>query len=336
MIGGGLEDIEIAALPFRREVAALAAAGVHTAGRFRRLEGRKRAQDVAAQRCLPVGLGKIERIGFQRLVGRRLDCFFFRRLVAELLARFVIVADQFQTRGFCLLRLIAQHDETARQVIKQRVEMVVEQRQPVFHADGLAAGADAFIQRIITRRAECCDVPRAEAADGLGVERRLAGGQQQYRVDRRFFRKLCFGVEAADGVQRRAEEVQAQRLVLPRWPKVHDAAAQGEVARLAHRAGAHIAVAGEKGDQRLAVHLAAILRGKAGGGDGGPGRHALERRIDGGDDDTGTLRIVGRPSCQMGKRREPAAFDVRLGRGAVVRQAVPGRERQHRHRRREE
>ncbi len=47
--------------------------------------------------------------------------------------------------------------------------------------------------------------------------------------------------------------------VLARRPQIDNAAAQGEIAGLAHRAGADIAIAGQECDQRLAVHLGAIL-----------------------------------------------------------------------------
>ena len=218
MIGGGLEDIEIAALApllaFGREVAALAAAGIHAAGRFRRLERRKIAHDVFAQRRLPVGIAEIQRLRLQRLVGRPLDGIFVVLGMAELFAGLVIIPDQFQPRRLGFFRLMAQQHQTARQIIEQRVEMVVEQRQPMLHALGLAPGADAFIKRIVARRAEGRDIAGAKAADRRRIERRFAGGQQRNVRHRRLFGKLGFGVEAADGVQGRAEEVQPQRLFL--------------------------------------------------------------------------------------------------------------------------
>ena len=63
VIGSSLEDIQVAAGPFRREVAAQLAAGIHAARALGRLEGRQFAHDVLAQRCFPVGIGQIQRIG---------------------------------------------------------------------------------------------------------------------------------------------------------------------------------------------------------------------------------------------------------------------------------
>ena len=43
-------------------------------------------------------------------------------------------------------------------------------------------------------------------------------------------------------------------------PQIDDAAAQREIARLAHRAGARIAVGGEERDQRVVIDILADLR----------------------------------------------------------------------------
>ena len=56
-----------------------------------------------------------------------------------------------------------------------------------------------------------------------------------------------------------------------------------------------------------------------------PGRHALQHCVDRGNHDR-RLACAAR-QCRQG--RQPAAFDIRLGRHAVVWKAVPGRKRQH-------
>src|SRR5690348_12070287 len=99
---------------------------------------------------------------------------------------------------------------------------------------------------------ELGDIAGAETADRRLVDRRLAGGKQIDLLDP-VRRELCFRVEAADGVERRAEEIEPQRLRDSRRPEIDDTAAERKVARLAHRAGTDITVAGEKGNECVAI-----------------------------------------------------------------------------------
>ena len=81
--------------------------------------------------------------------------------------------------------------------------------------------------------------------------------------------KLQFRVEAADRPPESiAEKVQPQRLIAARRPQIDDAAAQRELAGLAHRAGAaNSALPDEESGQRLAVDLRAGLAKKLALGD---------------------------------------------------------------------
>ena len=152
MIRRGLEDIEIAAGAFGREIAALPPAGIHAGLAFGRLERREIAHQMPGERRLPFAIAQIQRVRLQRLIRRRLDLVLAVR-VAELAAGVVTFAHQFQPRRLGLLDLMPQHHQAARQIVEQRVEAVIEKRQPMLHALRLAAGADAFIKRIVARRA---------------------------------------------------------------------------------------------------------------------------------------------------------------------------------------
>ncbi len=267
------------------------------------------------QRGVPLRIGQIERRGFERLVRRGARILLGIMLaVEELAAGLVVIRDQLQTRDFGFLHLMREEDQRARRVAEQRFEMVVEKRQPVLHALMLAPGADALIEHIVARRgAEGADVTGAETADGFRVQWSLRGGEKLDLGDL-IGGELRLGIEFADRIERRAEEVEPQRFVHTRRPQVDNAAAQREIARLAHSRGLRVSVAHEERDQRLMLHRVADLRGEARLRDGRTRRHALERRVHRGDDDGGTVLAA----CEGGERGEPFALDIRLGRNTVV------------------
>ena len=80
-----------------------------------------------------------------------------------------------------LARQMVEHERRVGQIVEQRVEPLVEERQPVLHAGKAPAFADRRIERIVARRrAERLDVAAAEAADRLWRQRHLA-----HRLQRR-------------------------------------------------------------------------------------------------------------------------------------------------------
>ena len=257
----------LAAARSRREVAARPSAGIDAGLGFGRLEWRQVAHQVFAQRRLPFGIGEVQRLRLQRFIRRRLDGLLIRRRVAELLACFVVIRNQFQPRRLGFLRLMPQQHQAPRQIIEQRVEAFVEQRQPMFHARRLAARADGFIKRIVACRAEGGDIAGAEAADRRRAERRFAGGQQldaAHTVSSdncvsASKRRIASSVSPKKSSRRDGLRLARRETAL----QIDDAAAQTELAGLAYCAGAHIAVAGQEGDQRLAVHLRADLGGRS-------------------------------------------------------------------------
>lgn len=183
-----------------------------------------------------------------------------------------------------------------------------------------------FIERVIARRAEGGDIAAAKTADAFAIERRFAGGQKLH-----LFHcpcgKLGFGIEAADGVQLFAKEIQPQGQISAGWPQIDNAAAQRKISRLAHRAAARIAILGQKGDELFAVHTLAAAGEEAGAGDSVFWRHALESCIHRGDDDGGfAIFFPPGKGCQCG---EAAAFNIRFRGQPVVGQTIPTGEGQH-------
>jgi hypothetical protein len=211
--------------------------------------------------------------------------------------------------------------------------MIVKKRQPVVHARMMAGLADRFVQRIVGRRAELRHVAGAETADGLLVQRHFAC-RQQFDVGNLVGGKLRLGIETAHRIESGAEEIEAIRFIGARWPQIDDAAAEREIAGLAHRAGAHIAVAGEKPHQPVVVHIVSDPGVKLRLEDSLARRHLLQHGVD--VRHHNRRPIVGLAPCECRQCCQACRFDVRLRRHPIVGQAIPGGKIQHRDVRREE
>ena len=204
--------------------------------------------------------------------------------------------------------------------------MAVEQRQPVLDTGIAAASGHRLVKRVVAlARAEQLHIALAELLHRPLARRQLADGQQRNLLARGLG-ALRDGIELPDGFERVAEEVEAGRARMARREQVDDAAAHRIFAGLHHGAGAVEAGRLKPGDNLL--HLQPGAGGDANGGflDGGQRRHALQRRVDGGEHNDRGLAALG-----MGKLRkgcDAAGFDVAIGRNAVVGHAVPGREAQ--------
>ena len=100
----------------------------------------------------------------------------------------------------------------ARQVVEQRVEVVVEERQPVLHAGIAPALADRLVEPVVAgRRAEGRHIGLPEAPDALGGELDLAH-RHEIEGAQRADRALGLRIEGADRFERVAEEVEADRV----------------------------------------------------------------------------------------------------------------------------
>ncbi len=161
----------------------------------------------------------------------------------------------------------------------------------------------------------------AEARDGWGVEGELGDGVED-EAGELVGGALGGGVEASDVLDLVAEQVEADGLALAGRIDVDDAAADGELARLADGLGAVVAAADEEFGQQLGVERAALLDVEAGVAEGAPRRDALEDGVGGGENDAGFRGGLD----QSGEGGGAFGDEGGVGRDAVVGQAVPGRE----------
>jgi hypothetical protein len=318
VVGGGFEQVDAVALALGREAAPLARAHVDDGLAFHLLERGEPAAGTGGQPRRPLVGGQIELVRRQRVI---VD------LPLGAGASVVGVGDDRQP---LVARLAAQVIHRDQRVLRQEVEegrhLRIEERQPVLHPGAAAALGDGGVERVVARRAEGLQIAGAEAADGVGVEQRLAH-RQQADVLQLPGGALAFRIEGADRFQGVAEQVQADRLLRIGREDVDHAAADGELAVFGHRRGALVAVDGEIGLEVGDLDGVAGAGRIAGALDRAHRRHALHRGRHRGHQQHRRLRVDARG--QTGQRRHPLGGDPRRRPDAVVRQAVPGREGHH-------
>ena len=142
-----------------------------------------------------------------------------------------------------LARIVRQRiegDDRAREIVEQRIEPLMEQRQPMLHALVLLPRRDGLVERVVALHGpEQLHIALAKAAAHLRRQRHLAHGQKVDRLDAGFG-ALGFRIEGADGFERVAEEVEPDRLP-SRREEIENTAAHRILAGIGHRAGSHIA-----------------------------------------------------------------------------------------------
>ncbi len=283
-----------------------------------------------------VGLRGGKRFGIEkhalrrhRLVGRSAEPVLLQRLAA----RRVMLGDLLEaTVGGFFAAMIEAHRHV-RQVVEQRCQLIVEQRQPMLLSRVAVTGADRLIQRIIARiAAEQLDVAATEQLLGVGAEGDLAD-RHQGELLHRLGGALRRHVEGFDRLQRVAEEVEPHGARAPGRIKVENAAAHGVLALLHDGSRARVAHEGEA--LRQARHVDALARRHRldGALDEARRGDALHDRVDGRQHDG---RVLARRQRQLGQRRHAACDDVGARADAVVRHRVPGGKRDDAHVGREE
>ena len=321
MGGQGAEEADAFLLAFGGEIAPEAAARIQNAGAGGLRIGGKLDQAMGGGGGLPCGIVEIEkarRAGFVDGIeppARR------HRLAAGI----VLIGDAFPAGQPGRADLVIQHHGGIGQIVEERFKPFVEEVQPMFHALMLASGADRLVERVI--RSPCPEfqpVVLAEAGDGGVVQDHLGHGGE---IDggELFGGALAFGIEAARAVEDIAEEIQPDGRAAAGRPDVDDAAAQGIVARFRHGGDGGKAHAGQEGAQVAFVDAVAHA-----GREGRAAQHlargeALGGGIEGGEQDEGALDAFG----QGGQRGHPPRRKVGVGRDAIIGQAIPGGQIQH-------
>ncbi len=122
--------------------------------------------------------------------------------------RGVEIGNGFQPIRAHLLGLVVERHRRAGQVIENRLQAFVIERQPMLHAGAAPSGADRFIKRVVLHRsAEFLAVARTEPFDHALIEQHLVGGAQFDRLQRPGA-ALAERVEAADVLDHIAEEIE--------------------------------------------------------------------------------------------------------------------------------
>ena len=268
----GVEHVGVLLGALGREVAAGPGADVDHALRLRHRERRQPRQRRSFKPRLPLLLRQIEPVRRQRLVDRA------AAVADNFLPRLVVVRDLREPLARRLFVQRLQDHRRAGQIVEQRVHPVVKQRQPMLHAGMAAAFAHRLVQHVVALGgAERRDIAGAEFADRLGGELEF---RHRHEIEPAHVHHgaLRLRIEAADRLQRVAEEIEPHRQVHARREQIEDAAAHRVVARLAHGRGADEAV------ELQPLHHARHAERVAGGGgqrllaDQVIGRHAAAAR----------------------------------------------------------
>ncbi len=170
MLGDGFVDIA-ALRALGREIAGAVDTEIENIGALRLVEG---GRDVDRQRRnfgAPLLGGEIELIGRQRAIAAR-------RGAGRLDTIGMIVTDRLEA---CFRRTsdtaVAQPERALGEMLGERDEALLEQRQPMLHAGEAATVADRLIEWIARRgSAEHLTIAAAEALDALFVQQRLGRG----------------------------------------------------------------------------------------------------------------------------------------------------------------
>src|SRR2546427_4895170 len=159
----------------------------------------------------------------------------------------------------------------------------------MLHAGMAAALAYRGIDEIVRgRRAKGFDIAEAETADGLAGELEF-GNRNEIETSQLVGRALGLRIEAADGLECVAEEVESNRLGHAGCVEVDDAATHRIVAWLAHGGGARKTIEFEPaGDALHGKHVTGRSRERQ-RRDPCLGRYPLERGVDGGEQDGGPV-----------------------------------------------
>ena len=182
----------------------------------------------------------------------------------------------------------------------------------------------SFFQNNGYIRTDTVREPGEFAVRGGIVDLYPAGAAEPLRLD--FFGEVLESIRSFDPLTQRSTGKVDQAALRPvSEVLLDDAAAHGELARLAHRIGADIPVVAKEALQPVEPDPPARAQGQDAAVEEVPRRHALDQRVDRGQHDQRRVAATGR---QPGQGVDAAADDLAIGRHPVVRQTVPGRKGQ--------
>src|SRR5712671_5614520 len=192
---------------------------------FRYGKWRQPRQSRGIEPSAPFGGREIETVGRQRSV-RRTKSTLRRRLRT----RVMIVFDLFQPFTLDVIDLGFANDGGPRNVVENGLHAIVQQGQPMLHADMSPAFTDRVIEQVIgRRRTEGRNIAEPKALDRLSRELKLSY-RNKVQSAQMIRGALSFRIETPDRFERIPKKIQAHRLRHSGCIKIYDAAAHRIVA----------------------------------------------------------------------------------------------------------
>ena len=323
MRGQSTEKADVFLLPLGREIAPDAPACVHHAGAGGLCQCPKLHHATARNSGLPRGIVQIQTLRRRGFIDR----IHLGPVQHRQPARLVLIDNRVPARQPRRCDLIVQRDRGIGQVIKQRLKMIVEKRQPVFRALMLAPCADRLVQRIVgARRAKLQPVVLAKPRHRRLVQYHF-GDRGQFDQVQLFGGALRRRIKPARAVQHIAEQVQPHRPQIAGRVNVDDTAAHGVIAGFRHRGRLHEPHAHQKPAQRRIVNPVTDPRGKSSLAQDRPRGQLLRGGVQRGQQH----ERLGHPMRKCRQRRHPLRRNIGIGRHPVIGQTIPSGELDHRH-----
>ena len=174
----------------------------------------------------------------------------------------------------------------------------------MLHADIAPAGADRFVERIVVGDgAELLAIARCGSAGSPRSSSSTSLTGRSTTLVERAGRALGQRIEAADALDLSPKKSSRSGAARARREEIDDAAADRELARLAHRVGAAIAVALEERDQPVERQPPARPQAQHAVGEELARRHALDRGVDRGQHERAPCRAAAASRVSVSMRR---------------------------------
>ena len=299
------EKADLLLLPLRREVPPDPASGVDHPRPQGLRQHAQLMQRPPQHRRLPAGFVEVELVWRYRLVDR--PELRLRRQRRR--PRLVLVGERRPARRPRRGRLVVQQHGRPRKIVEDRLQPLMEERQPVLVALVLPPRAHRLVERVVPPcGAEHRPVAGAEPLDRRRVEDHL-GDRRQLQPLHLLGRSLRLGVEPPRALQHVAEKIEPNRRPGARREDVDQPAADRELAGLGHRRRLL-----ESHPRQVAAKLGHVdpcpdLGGIARSPQHLARRQPLRRRVHRGQHRRRPREAAG----QRGQRRHPCRGDLAVG-----------------------
>ena len=160
----------------------------------------------------------------------------------RLAARVIVVGDLGKPFMRSILGEMLEGQWCVRQVVENRLKLLVEERKPMLYPRIAASLAYRFVQQIVRGGGpELRDIASPKATNGFGHKLEFRD-RHQIEPTQLIFADLRLRIERADRFQRVAEKVEPHRHIHTGWIKIENPATHSVLAGLTHGGGADKAV----------------------------------------------------------------------------------------------